>query len=202
MGFKKVNMNRKIVFIYTLVSLTLLTSCLKAPTASSESSGANMENPSISAITTTEQDLTETGTDITTENTSFQIRDYDNKPQSESIGVFFNDNFYGWISQIRDENEINSYIAQGEYIGESKEKQIVYQGSSDEQVVGADDWYPDSDLECNGLNAGTPLYSVDNYIVAVYDTPVMVENLVAHNSDGAEEDIVFYVYGHIYRMAE
>ena len=94
---------------------------------------------------------------------------------------------------------MNSYIAQGEYIGESKVKQLDYEGSSDEPIIDGDEWYPDSDLECNGLNAGTPLYCVGDYIVAVYDTPVKVGSVASHKSDGTEEEIGFYVYGHLYR---
>lgn len=185
--------------IYLLVVLVLLSSCSQASTSSSESNGTYTEYTSINADNTTEQDLIITGTDDSDDKIAFQITDYDNEPQSGVIGVFFNDNFYGWVSQIRDENEINSYIAQGKYIGESKEKQIVYESNSDEPVVGADDWYPDSDLECNGLNAGTPLYCVEDYIVAVYDTPVKDGNVVLHRDDGTQEDIGFYVYGHLYR---
>ncbi len=186
--------------IYMLVAmLVVLSSCTQASTSSSNSNSTYTVNPSTTADNASEQDSAVTGADASADKAAFQISDYDSRSQSESIGVFYNGGFYGWVSQIKIENEINSYIAQGEYIGDSKVKQIVYESSSDEPIIDGDEWYPDSDFECNGLNAGTPLYCVGDYIVAVYDTPVKVGSVASHKSDGTEEEIGFYVYGHLYR---
>ena len=57
-------------------------------------------------------------------------------------------------------------------------------------------------MECKGLNAGTPLYRLGDYIVAVYDKPVEDGTVIAHESDGTQENIPLYVYGHIYRKGE
>lgn len=191
--------------IYALIILVLLSSCSQGSAARSENlvsetNGTFAGSPSTDDVNA-DFDFNEADVDNSADSgdTSFNITDYDDEPQGDYIGVFYDDNFYGWVSQIRDENEINAYIVQGEYIGESKEKQIIHEGISDEPIDGADDWEPDSDLECNGLNAGTPLYYVGDYIVAVYDTPVKVGNVLAHKSDGTQEDIGFYVYGQLYR---
>lgn len=140
--------------------------------------------------------------DVSDGETVFNITDYDNEPKGDFIGVYYAGNFYGWVSQIRNEEEINSYTAQGEYIGESKEKQIVRESSPDEPVDGLDDWTPDSDLECNGLNAGTPLYKIGNYILAVYNPPVESDSFTLHSEDGTQEDLPLYVYGNIYRTGD
>lgn len=195
-------MAKRIISVLLSMLLLLLCGCssdsvTKAETSSTEPSGTFMENA-------TDHGLIKTDADYSADsgNTSFHITDYDDKPQGDFIGVFYDDNFYGWVSQIRNEDEINSYIAQGEYIGGSKEKQIVYNGTSDELIDGADDWYPDSDLECNGLNAGTPLYRIDNYIIAVYNTPIEHETVVVHKTAGTQEQLALYVYGNIYRNSE
>lgn len=193
------------LIIYVLIILAFFSSCSQDPASkdksySSASNDTFTMNPSMNDNATDHASIkTEADNSADSSDISFNITDYDDEPQGDYIGVFYDDNFYGWVSQIRDENEINSYIVQGEYIGESKEKQIIHEGIFDEPIDGADDWEPDSDLECNGLNAGTPLYRIDNYIVAVYDTPVKDGNLVAHKSDGTQEDIGLYVYGHLYR---
>ncbi len=193
-------MNRIIAFVYIVAALAVFSSCAKAPAPSSQSG----DDYSVNENNTSEQKRKETKSVDSDDSgdTSFRITDYDNEPQGDYIGVFYDGNFYGWVSQIRHEDEINSYIEQGDYIGESKEKQIVYEGTYDEIVDGLDDWEPDSDLECNGLNAGTPLYRLGDYIVAVYDTPVEDGTVVAHESDGTQKDIPLYVYGHIYRKGK
>lgn len=186
--------------IYILaVAYVLFSSCAQAPASASNPNDTHTEGPSATTDSASEQDSAVTGADFSAGNAAFQISDYNGGSPSEAIGVFFNDGFYGWVSQIKTEDEINSYIAQGEYIGESKVKQLAYEGSSDEPIIDGDEWYPDSDLECNGLNAGTPLYCVGDYIVAVYDTPVKAGSVASHKSDGTEEEIGFYVYGHLYR---
>lgn len=190
-------MNRIITFLCMLAALVVFSSCAKAPASSSQSGDDYSVNENITA----EQEPVSGDSDDSGD-TSFRITDYDNEPQGDYIGVFYDGNFYGWVSQIRNEDEINSYIEQGDYIGESKEKQIVYEGTYDEVVDGLDDWEPDSDLECNGLNAGTPLYRLGDYIVAVYDKPVEDGTVIAHESDGTQENIPLYVYGHIYRKGE
>ena len=181
------------------VAYVMLSSCTQAPASAAKPNDTHTEDSSATADSTAEQDSATSAADASADSAAFQISDYDGGSPSEAIGVFYNGGFYGWVSQIKIENEINSYIAQGEYIGESKVKQIVYEGSSDEPIIDGDEWYPDSDLECNGLNAGTPLYCVGDYIVAVYDTPVEVGSVASHKSDGTEEEIGFYVYGHLDR---
>lgn len=189
--------------IYVLIVLVFLSSCSQGSVSNSTTSSTE-PTETFNGKLSTEVENTESIIDTATnadsiDKTEYSTSYYDNNPQSESIGVFYDGSFYGWTSQLRNLDEINSYIEQGEYIGESKEKQIIYNGTSDEPINGGDDWYPDSDLECNGLDAGTPLYRIDNYIVAVYDTPVKDGNLAAHKSDGTQEDIGLYVYGHLYR---
>ncbi len=190
-------MNRIITFLCMLAALVLLSSCAQALASSSQSGDDYSVNKNITA----EQEPDSVDSDNNGD-TSFRITDYDDEPQGDYIGVFYDDNFYGWVSQIRYEDEIKSYIEQGEYIGESKEKQIVYDGTYDEVVDGLDGWEPDSDLECNGLNAGTPLYRLGDYIVAVYDTPVEDGSVCVHYADGTQKEIPLYVYGHIYHKGE
>lgn len=183
-----------------ICTLSVLLSALILSSCAADDSAANDNHDTSAASTQSEDD--NPAPDSQGGETVFSITDYDTKPQGDVIGVYYAGDFYGWVSQIRNEDEINSYIAQAEYIGESKEKQITGDNSPDEPVAGLDDWTPDSDLECNGLNAGTPLYKIDNYILAVYDTPVETDSLTLHEGDGNQEDLPLYVYGHIYRTGD
>ncbi len=116
-------------------------------------------------------------------------------PQNKLLcAIYGGETYYEYSAIIsKDSGEIDAYLKEATPVGNSVKAEFT-PVPDENGGFAAGEWFPENELECNAVPAGTPLYSLGDAIIAVFPEPLYYSETLS-----PEDAVPAYNYGVVFK---
>lgn len=142
-----------------------------------------------------EKDIADEVDVLESESLEYSLLDWLTPKDMALFAVYGREKYYYYSAILSpDSKEIDFYLKDAEYIGDSLEKSVT--SPTEPNII---PWQPLNDLECNGVAGGTPLYRSGDSIIAAFSEPIFQNDHFEPNEAGEIVNTPVYSHGIIFK---